>query len=159
MNDEQQAPAAVEDRSIHSEANFHPEDYEVLDYLDNQPPRREAFFPIGIFGASQAVYDNMQAEFKQEQDNWKRTMDEYFPHRHEGKPSIHHCTHCGNGTVRYITAVRHIPTGQNVVFGSSCVSRLGFKNQSEFKAAQVRARAEQGNARMAAYVARLRFVE
>jgi len=148
-----------EEQNLHNEANFKPEEYEVLDYLDNRPPRREEFFPPGVFGAPQACYDNMETHFQQEQDDWKRKMDEYFPYRREGKPSIHHCTHCGNGMVRYIAAVRHIPTGQNVVFGSSCVARLNFKNRDDFKAAQVRARAEQRSARMAVYATRVRFLE
>lgn len=66
--------------------------------------------------------------------------------------------HCGNTQVRYIVAVKHNPTNQNVVFGDVCVARLGFANHSEFKAAQVRALAAQGNARMAIYAARERFL-
>jgi hypothetical protein len=156
MMNEEQKPAAVTDPSIHHAANFHPEDYEVLDYLDNQPPRFEEFAPF--FGAPTGSYEAARQAFEGARAFWAKEMDSYFPHRHERQPSIHHCTHCGNGTVRYIVAVRHNPTGQNVVFGSDCVARLGFANQSDFKAAQVRSRAEAGNARMAAYAARVKFL-
>jgi hypothetical protein len=154
MNENQVQP--VTDASIHHAVNFHPEDYEVLDYLDNRPPSFEQFAPC--FGAPEGSYEAARQAFEHARQEWARQMDVYFPHRHEQQPSIHHCTHCGNGNVRYIVAVRHSPTGQNVVFGSDCVARLSFKNQNEFKAAQVRARAEAGNARMAAYAARQKFL-
>lgn len=156
QNENQNGPAPVVDASIHHAVNFHPEDYEVLDYLDNQPPKFEAFAPF--FGAPAGSYERAREAFEAERAFWNKQMDEYFPGRHQGQPSIHHCTHCGNGNVRYIVAVRHNPTGQNVVFGSDCVARLDFKSQSDFKAAQVRARAEAGNARMAAYAARLKYL-
>lgn len=155
MNEEQK-PAAVVDPSIHHAVNFHPEDYEVLDYLDNQPPRWEQFAPG--FGAGANAYQYAREQFEGAHSYWAKEMDSYFPHRRQEQPSIHHCTHCGNGNVRYIVAVRHSPTGQNVVFGSDCVARLGFKNQSDFKAAQLRAKAEAGNKRMAAYAARVKFL-
>lgn len=156
MNEEQK-PAAVVDPSIHHAINFHPEDYEVLDYLDNQPPRFEMFAPF--VGAPTGSLEVARQAHEVARAHWAKEMDSYFPHRRQEQPSIHHCTHCGNGNVRYIVAVRHSPTGQNVVFGSDCVARLGFKNQSDFKAAQLRAKAEAGNKRMAAYAARLRFLE
>lgn len=156
MQNENQKPAPVTDPSIHHAVNFHPEDYEVLDYLDNRPPSFEEFAPF--FGAPAGSYEAARKAHDAARAAWNAEMDLYFPHRREQQPSIHHCTHCGNGNVRYIVAVRHNPTGQNVVFGSDCVVRLNFKNQSDFKAAQVRARAEAGNARMAAYAARVQFL-
>jgi hypothetical protein len=144
----------VIDKTIHHAVNFHPEDYEVLDYLDNKPPQ----FCFPGYGLSQAALDAAMAQFRLMREQWNQTMTAYFPHRGEGC-NIHQCTHCGNGNVRYIVAVRHIPTNQHVVFGSDCVARLGFKNQSAFKVAQVKARAEAGNARMAAYLARVKFLE
>jgi hypothetical protein len=146
----------VTDRTIHHTVNFHPEDYEILDYLDNQPPRAEEFFSsLACFpGAAAAAAE----EYRRAREQWQATIKYYFPHQNR-ECNIHHCTHCGNGMVRYIVAVHHKPTGQNVVFGSDCVARLNFANQDAFKLAQVKARAETGNKRMAAYVARVKFLE
>lgn len=144
----------VTDKAIHQAVSFHPEQYEVLDYLDNKPPQ---FCPPG-FACPQHILDAALDAYRADRKAWSDMMQAYFPHRGEGC-DIHHCTHCGNGNVRYIVAVRHVPTNQHVIFGSDCVERLGFANQSAFKAAQIRARAEAGNARMAAYVARLKFLE
>jgi len=155
-------PAPMTDRSIHNEANFRPEEYEVLDYLDNQPPRWMDFCPPYMFGAPTGVYqatiDTARQAFEAAQSRWNAEMDRYFPHRHNSQPSIKKCTHCGNTQVRYIIAVRHKPTGQNVVFGDVCVERLGFANYEAFKAAQVRARAAQGNANLAVFRKREEFL-
>jgi hypothetical protein len=87
-------------------------------------------------------------------------MDAHFPHRADGDPdqNIHKCRHCGNTNVRYIVCCNHIPSGKHVVFGDICVDRLSFANRDAFKAAQVRARAEQGNARLRVFAAREKFL-
>jgi hypothetical protein len=142
-------------RAPHNPSNFHPEDYEVVEYLDNQPPRLASFCaPLSSFSDHQRSVEAHQRMM----DAWRKEMDFFFPNRREHKPSIHQCTHCGNTRVRYIVACLHKPSGQHVVFGSDCVERLGFANQSSFKAAQIRSRAEAGNARMAAFVARQKFL-
>lgn len=127
----------------HDATNFKPEEYSVIDYLDNQRPR---YMGQSITG--------WQEEIKY----WEEQMARYFPGWRNANPNIHKCGHCGNTNVRYIVAVEHMPTGKNVVFGSDCVLRLNFANHSEFKAAQVRARAEQGNARLAVYAKRVAFL-
>lgn len=136
----------------HSTANFNPADYEVLDYLDNQRPRY----------CGQPI-EMLQAEIAE----WQRVVTEYFPTCACGtghgpqlpEHNIHKCRHCGSTNVRYIAVVRHIPTGTNVVFGDICVEHLNFPNRVAFKAAQVRARAAQGNANLVIYRKRLAFLE
>ena len=139
--------------NIHSVANFNPADYEVLDYLDNQRPR--------YAGEPMAAYE-MRVQV------WKREIARYFPTSacvSEGnvqqlpEHNIHKCRHCGNTNVRYIVACLHRPTGVNVVFGDVCVDHLGFANHQQFRAAQLRARAAQGNANLRAYRQRLQFLE
>lgn len=128
----------------HDATNFKPEEYSVVDYLDNQRPRYMGG-PVEFYAA--------------EVKRWEEEMAYYFPGWRNAQPNIHACGHCGNTNVRYIVCVEHMPTKTNVVFGSDCVLRLNFANHSEFKAAQVRARAEQGNARMAIYQKRVAFLE
>lgn len=156
LDDERYQLALQEERAFrapHNPSNFHPEDYEVVEYLDNQPPRLASYAaPCTTFSAGD--HERMVNAHQHALDAWRKEMDFFFPARREHKPSIHQCTHCGNVMVRYIVAVLHKPSGQHVVFGSDCVARLGFKNQSAFKLAQVKSRAEAGNARMAAYAAR-----
>jgi hypothetical protein len=142
-----------EEQNLHNEANFKPEEYEVVAYLDNRPPQ---FCPFAGANMQQAA-----AMYEAERAHWNQEINHYFPHRAQGDPdqNIHKCRHCGNTNVRYIVACLHIPSGKNVVFGDICVDRLSFANRSEFKAAQVRARAEQNNARLRVYAARVRFLD
>jgi hypothetical protein len=150
------------DRNLHNEVNFRPEEYEVLDYLDNSPPRISDYLPTLMFGASQEQWSTAMATGRASYDDamrrWRETMDHYFPDRANNNPSIRKCTHCGNVQVRYIAAVKHVPTGQVVVFGDICVDRLGFANRDAFRAAQVRARAQQGHARLAIFRQREAFL-
>lgn len=139
---------------IHKPSSFEPSDYEVVDYIDNQPPK---FYPPG-FGMPAHIMDAAIAAWRRERDAWHANNQRLFPNRHETGVSIHQCTHCGCRNVRYIAAVYHKPSGQNVVFGSDCVERLGFANQSAFKAAQIKARAEAGHARMKIIAARAKFI-
>ena len=130
-------------KNIHDAANFKPEEYSVVDYLDNQRPR--------YMGGPVEYY---VAEVKR----WEEEMAHYFPGWRNANPNIHACGHCGNVQVRYIVCVEHMPTKTNVVFGSECVEKLQFANRDELKATQIRARAEQGNARLATYGKRCTFL-
>lgn len=138
--------------NIHTPSKFNPQDYEVADYLDNQRPRLE------WLGAK---------EMELEMNAWERHIARYFPtcaavRKNQGpqlpEHNIHRCRHCGNTNVRYIVAVLHKPTGQYIVFGNECVERLNFPNRDAFKAEQVRARAEAGNARLRIWHARQEFL-
>lgn len=131
-------------KNIHDAANFKPEEYSVVDYLDNRRP---------------AYMGQPVAWYVEEVKRWEEEMAHYFPGWRNGAPNIHACGHCGNTNVRYIVCVEHMPTKTNVVFGSECVEKLQFENRSALKAAQVRARAEQGNARLAIYSKRCTFLE
>lgn len=111
--------------TTHNPANFEPSDYVVEDYLDNKPP----------------VYFGQPVElFERERAEWRAEMARTFGPQWQRK--IHSCAHCGNGSVRWITAVRHLPTEEVIVFGAVCTARLGFADKHAFKLAQLQARAE-----------------
>lgn len=155
-------PAEIIDRRQHSEANFNPEQYEVLEYLDNRPPSWANYAPDyrGTYTPEQwaSQLARCREDFETATARWNAEMDQYFPGRHGGNPDIHKCTHCGNTQVRYITAVKHRPTGHVVVFGDVCVERLRFANYNAFKAAQVRSRAATGHARLIVFQKREKFL-
>jgi hypothetical protein len=125
----------------HSPANFNPGEYTVVDYLDNQPPKY-------YMGLSAEAYRAIRAE-------WEAHIKRYFINRGD----IYHCHHCGNGNVRYVCVVEHVPTKANLIFGSDCVHKLEFANRDDLKLAQLKARAAQGHARLRIYAARQSFLE
>jgi hypothetical protein len=142
------------DNNSHSVQNFNPAEYEILDYLDNKPPQ---YYP----GATPYLF-----ELAHEQ--WKSAIRRYFPTSacvttgntpQLPEHNIHKCRHCGQTNVRYIVAVKHLPTNTNMVFGDVCVSHLGFPNYQAFRAAQVRARAAQGNSNLRVFQLRERFLQ
>ena len=117
--------------NIHSPANFKPEEYSVVGYLDNKRPQ----------------YSGGSVEgFKAQVEAWERDIARYFPHFKEAclvpyfGHDIKHCHHCGNGQVRYICVVEHLPSKALLVFGSECVNKLAFANRDELKLAQLKAR-------------------
>jgi hypothetical protein len=127
--------------TVHNPTNFEPSHYEVVDYLDNKRPP--------FYGQTSEEY---ALEVKWFQENMLRTFGANW------RAKIHHCVHCGNGNVRWITAVRHQPTGEVVVFGADCTERLGFANQMAFKLAQLKSKAEAGHARMKIWNLRTAFL-
>lgn len=127
--------------TIHNPSNFKPEDYEVYDYFDNK-------FPEYHFGMTVECFEAICNE-------WRATKARLFPDSQD----IYHCAHCGNGLVRYIVCCLHKPTGKNVVFGDICVARLGFTNHNDFKAAQIRAKAELAHKRIVIYQKYLKTIE
>lgn len=127
--------------TIHNPTNFEPADYTVLDYYDNRRP--------------QYCGESVEA-FAETVKFWELDMLNAFGDTWRAK--IHRCVHCGNGNVRWITAVRHEPTGDVVVFGSDCTERLGFTNRVAFKLAQVQARAEARKVRFTIYNKRVEFL-
>jgi len=70
----------------------------------------------------------------------------------------HRCVHCGNGMVRWITAVLHKPTNERVVFGADCTERLGFENHQAFKLALLKKRAAAHAESLKAWKRREEFV-
>lgn len=120
--------------TIHNPSNFEPANYVVVDYVDNRRPE---------------YYGQDVESYAAEVEFWKADMARLFGENYSSK--IHKCIHCGNGNVRWITAVEHVPTGEVVVFGSDCTERLGFENRVAFKLAQIQARAEALKVRIAVY--------
>lgn len=127
--------------TVHNPTHFDPADYEVRDYVDNHRPE--------FFGQS-------ADEYAEELRLWEADMLRLFGA--DWRRKIHHCVHCGNGMVRWITAVEHLPTQEVVVFGATCTERLGFANKHAFKLAQLQARAEARKARFTIYTKRQAFL-
>lgn len=128
--------------TIHNPTHFEPSDYEVTDYLDNKRPQ--------YFGQDRDAYE-LEVKW------WKEEMARTFGPNWIKK--IHHCIHCGNGNVRWITAVYHAPTKETVVFGSDCTERLGFPNRVAWKLAELQSREQAKHARIKIWNMRVRFLE
>lgn len=140
MNDTDRTPD-VHVPSVHNPTNFEPKDYVVEDYLDNKRPE--------YCGGHQDLY-------LLELEQWERGMRTALGEGWRAKS--HRCIHCGNGSVRWITAVRHLPTNEVVAFGAICTNRLGFADKVAFKLAQLQARAEARKVRFTAYTKREAFI-
>lgn len=128
--------------TIHNPTHFEPSDYEVEDYLDNRRPQ---------------YYGQDIDSWRLEIADWEAENARIFGADWIRK--IHACVHCGNGRVRWITAVRHIPTGEVVVFGADCTERLGFANRKAFKLALLQKKAEGIKGRLKIWNARVAFLE
>lgn len=127
--------------TIHNPKHFEPSDYEIVDTLDN---RRPVYYGQGV------------ESFEEEVKWWEADMLRvYGP---DWRKKIHHCVHCGNGNVRWITAAKHVPSGDVVTFGVDCTERLGFANRNAFKLAQLKSKAEAGHARIKLWKEREAFV-
>lgn len=130
--------------TTHNPTNFEPVDYEVEDYLDNKRPE--------FFGRSQQD----AIDYRNEVEAWEASMERALGA--DWRAKSHRCIHCGNGTVRWITAVRHVPSNEVVVFGAVCTGRLGFADKFAFKLAQLQARAEARNVRFTIFTKRQEFL-
>jgi hypothetical protein len=128
--------------TVHNPVNFDPANYEVVDYLDNKRP--------GYYGQGMEAFE---AEVK----FWEADMLRVFGE--DWRKKVRRCVHCGNGRVRWITATKHLPTGNVVVFGSDCTFRLDFANKQEWKLAVLKSKAEAGHARIKVWNARVKFLE
>ncbi len=127
--------------TIHTARTFEPSDYVVLDYLDNKRPQ--------YFGGP--VEDYIEV-CKQWEGDMERALGA------DWRAKSHRCVHCGNGTIRWITAVLHKPTNEQVVFGADCTERLGFENRQAFKLALLKKRAAAHAESLKAWMAREAFV-
>ncbi len=128
--------------TIHNPTNFEPRDYEVEEYLDN---RRPEYCPGEDLESYTQIVKDWEADMLRTLGaNWRAKSC--------------HCIHCGNGSVRWITAVRHLPTQEVVVFGAICTQRLGFTDQKAFQLAQLQARAEARKVRFVTYTKRAAFL-
>jgi hypothetical protein len=115
--------------SIHNPKNFQPENYDIVEYMINRPP---VFIP----GFGMNPNDHLHCV-----QEWQREMVMVFGEDYRSK--IYRCAHCGNGRIKYIVACRHIPSGEVVAFGDTCIKRLGFKDADEFKMNMIRSKANE----------------
>lgn len=121
---------------------FDPANYEIVDYLDNKRP----------------VYMGGTAEGYAAEVKWfEETMQQVIGA--DWRKKCHHCAHCNNGNVRYITVAEFIPTGERVVFGCDCTERLHFANIDSLKIAMLKKRAEGRAETMRKWKARCAFME
>lgn len=134
--------------SIHNPSQFEPADYSVIDYFDNKPPA----FNLGAIGEDST--GRALEYFNADRQRWMETREKLFP-----ESNCYQCQHCGQGNVRWVTAVLHKPTGKHICFGAECTARLGFASANDFRLAQVKSRAEAGHARMLRWLARERFLK
>lgn len=117
--------------SVHNPSQFNPADYAVIDYADNKRP---------VFLANHENPEDAMETWKRDVAFWEADMQRLLGA--EWRQKIHRCVHCGNGHVRWITAVEHQPTGERVVFGADCTQRLGFVSRNAFKLAQLKRKAD-----------------
>lgn len=119
--------------TIHNPVNFEPNDYQVVEYIDNRPPEMPRVFTQAAF----EMYDRIRKD-------WRERIE-----RLNVQGGIHKCCHCGNGTIRYVAVCLHKPTGRNVAFGDICVDRLNLPGKDAFKAKFIRTAAANEAARIA----------
>ena len=110
--------------TVHNPTNFDPAQYDVLDYLDGKRP---AYFGQGIEAHEEEV------------KWWEADLARYFGADWKSK-NIRKCVHCGHNPLRWLTVVKHVLTGDTVVFGADCTKRLEFIDQKTFKLAQLQAK-------------------
>jgi hypothetical protein len=110
--------------TLHTASNFDPQDYVVIDYLDNKRP---TFNPSPFFSMESQVKN-----FEKEVEDWEKACKMYFGENFY-KP-IKYCAHCNrSGHVRYIAVVEHLPTKTNMAFGYTCAERLNFATKEAFR--------------------------
>ena len=129
--------------TVHNPTNFDPAQYEVLDYLDGKRP---AYFGQGI--------EAHEAEVK----FWEADLAGYFGADWKSK-NIRKCVHCGHNPLRWLTVVKHLLTGDTVVFGADCTKRLEFIDQKTFKLAQLQAKDAANKVRIKVWNAREKFLQ
>lgn len=129
--------------TVHNPTNFDPAQYEVLDYLDGKRP---TYFGQGI------------EAFAEDVKFWEADMVRTFGAAWRTK-NVTKCVHCGHNPLRWLTVVKHVPTGDVVVFGADCTKRLEFIDQKTFKLAQLQARDAANKVRIKVWNARERFLQ
>ena len=117
-------PATTQHRL--SSETFRPEDYDVVDYVDNCP---------GDDSIDTEYISAMRAQ-----------LAHYFPNASERC----RCSHC-NKSIRYVAVAFHQSTQRYVAFGVHCAQRLTFPSLDELKIEMLRKRAAAHNASLAAW--------
>lgn len=129
--------------TVHNPTNFDPAQYEVLDYLDGKAP---AYFGQGL------------EAHKLEVELWEGDMARTFGADWKTK-NVRKCIHCGHNPLRWLTVVKHLPTGDVVVFGADCTARLEFADKMSFKLAQLQARDAANKVRIKVWNKREKFLK
>ena len=104
--------------TIHNPVNFVPENYDVVDYLDNKAPVADEYFYIYRADAAAQMLDGDRVRFNAD-------FAEYFGMRDtkNGRANIPHtCVHCG-ASIRYVAVAHYAPTGKYVAMGTDCANR------------------------------------
>jgi hypothetical protein len=129
--------------TVHNPTHFYPAQYEVLDYLDGKRP----------------VYYGQGVEtYAEEVKFWEGEMVCAFGADWKAK-NVRRCVHCGHNPLRWLTVVKHLPTGDTVVFGADCTKRLEFVDQKTYKLAQLQARDAANKVRIKVWNAREAFLK
>ena len=129
--------------TVHNPTNFDPANYDVLDYLDG---KRLQYYGQGI------------EAFEGEVRFWEAEMAAAFGADWKTK-NVRKCVHCGHNPLRWLTVVKHLTTGDVVVFGADCTKRLEFVDQKTFKLAQLQARDAANKVRIKVWNAREAFLK
>jgi hypothetical protein len=121
---------------IHRPAEFDPDDYQVIDYLDNRRPEPPPAHLLGRPGVAE-MYELMVAA-------WQARIFKHFPDWRTGgddHTSVFHCNHCGHPGIRWVAVVEHKPTGKRLAFGETCAERTELPGRSAFRAKHIKDRA------------------
>ena len=129
--------------TVHNPTNFDPAQYDVLDYLDGKRP---VYFGQGV------------EAFAEEVKFWEAEMAQAFGADWKSK-NVRKCVHCGHNPLRWLTVVRHLLTGDVVVFGADCTKRLEFVDQKTFKLAQLQSKDAANKVRIKVWNAREAFLK
>lgn len=129
--------------TVHNPTNFDPAQYDVLDYLDGKRP---VYFGQGV------------EAFAEEVKWWEAEMVTAFGADWKTK-NVRRCVHCGHNPLRWLTVVKHLLTGDVVVFGADCTARLSFVDQKTFKLAQLQAKDKANKVRIKVWNQREAFLK
>jgi len=139
--------------TVHNPARFDPNDYTVIDYIDNNIPQ---FHGTWLAEHNPTAYNDAVRDHAMMVKAWEDKNRKIFGD--EWRRLIHQCHHCGqNYHTRYIAVVRHNPTGDMIPFGHICVGRLGFQNRAEFRLNHIRSAAQNARAHERKVQARIQF--
>lgn len=129
--------------TVHNPTHFDPAQYEVLDYLDGKRP---VYFGQGV----EAYAEDVKV--------WEAELVRAFGANWQAQ-NIRQCVHCGHNPLRWLTVVKHLPTGDIVVFGADCTARLSFIDQKTFKLAQLQAKDAANKVRIKVWNQREAFLQ
>ena len=102
--------------TIHNPSRFVPEDYCVVDYLDNRPPEALGFFLAGDAEAAALAYNAAREQYHLDFARYFGWVDEGVTAR-----VPHNCQHCGHW-FRYVVVASY--RDEFVAFGCDCAKRI-----------------------------------